>query len=329
MVEIIRKENNPIEYLKTLKVPLFATFKSRYFQISKEKTAAHNLCYLLKTPIITPVTGALGRMIADEMMFRPAFHSKRALKAQILLDLGEKTSFESFAKYLTDAKGSVQEWIEIYTRQHCAQVIGGKSRLEIISERKVQEIIAAITDAANDVTPSPSLPNESNISDWLSQLHGCLSSRSVLTLDEREIKEVVGAENLEDFGFFSEEFIKGLDKIQESLLEDFQSSPFSQMDSWREKPYDILYDSEPMLGCCEQCPFGEEQCELTMPNHGCRHTVELHRPECLGGYKWLSTGKMVLETCPANVGSKATFQNSGNHIHTGNMRHFTPSGPFH
>ena len=231
-------------------MPFYKTFKSQYSQLSKEKTAADNLCYLLRKPIETAVTGSLGCMIADDMMSRPAFHTKRALKAQILLDLGEKKSFESFAKYLTDAKGSVEEWIEIYTKQHCAEVIGGKSRLERLSERKVQEIIAAITDAANNLTPSPSLPNEANISDWLSQLHVCLSS--VLTLDEREIKEVVGAENLEDFGFFSEEFIKGLDKIQEYLLEDFDSSPFSQMDSWDKKPYDILCDSKTILGCCEQ-----------------------------------------------------------------------------
>ena len=35
MVKVIKKENDPIEYLKTLKVPLYNFFKSQYSQIAK------------------------------------------------------------------------------------------------------------------------------------------------------------------------------------------------------------------------------------------------------------------------------------------------------
>ena len=305
MIKMIKKENDPIEYLKTLKVPFSKTFKSQYYQIAKEKTAADNLCYLLKTRIVTAVTGSLGHTVADDMKAMPMFHSKRALKAQILLDLGEMNSFESYALYLKEAKASLRERVKFYTEQHCSHAIGEKSRLEELSEAKLQEVIFTITEAAKNVTHSLPLPNEANISDWLNQFHGQLSY--ILTFDERELKEVVGAENLEDFHFFTDEIINGLHKIQESLLEDFPSSPLSQMDNWNKQPYDILCNS--MLGCCEQCPFCKEQCELTTPNHDCNHSVELHRPRCLGGYTRISTGEMVVDVCSSGVASDATFQN--------------------
>ena len=307
MMELVRKKNDPIEYLKTLKVPLFKTFKGQYSQSTEEKTAADNLCYLLRTPIVTAVTGSLGCMVADDMKTRPTFHSKRALKAQILLDLGERKSFECFEIYLTNAKASLQYWVEAYTKQHCAEVIGGKSKLEKLSETKLQEVIRAITEAAEDVTSSFQSSRKANISDWLSQLHKQLSS--VLAFGEREIKEVVGTENLKDFHFFKDEIIKGLHKIQKSLLTNFQLSPLSQMDKWSKQPYDILCKT--LLGCCEQCPFCKEQCELTTPDHDCdcKHSVELHRPQCLGGYRWIASQEMTLSICSSSVASNATFEN--------------------
>ena len=305
MMKVIRKENDPIEYLKTLKVPFLKTFKNQYSQIAKEKTAADNLCYLLKTSIVTAVTGSLGRMIVDDMKTRPMFHSKRALKAKILLDL-KKESFKSFALYLTDVKVSIQEWVKFYTKQHCAEPRGGKSRLEELSEAKLLEVVVCISDTARDVTKSLPLPKQANINDWLKRFHRQLSSVLALNLDE--IKEVVGVEDLNNFHYFTEEIIGGFRKMQVSLLEDFQRSPLSQMDRWSKQPHDILYDT--LLGCCEQCPFCKEQCELTTPNHDCKHSVELHRPGCLAGYRSVSTGRMTLDICTSLVASNAFF---GNH----------------
>ena len=117
----------------------------------------------------------------------------------------------------------------------------------------------------------------------------------------------MAVEEFTDFYFFTEEIIKGFHKMQESLLDNFESSPLSQMDSWSKQPYDILCDS--LLCCCEQCPFCGEQCELTNPNHDCKHSVQLHRPHCLRGHTWTSTGNMMLETCSSCVASNTNFQN--------------------
>ena len=79
------------------------------------------------------------------------------------------------------------------------------------------------------------------------------------------------------------------------------------MDSWSKRPQNILCDA--MLGCCKQCPFCKELCELTTPNHECKHSVQLHRPECLEGYHQASTGEIVLATCSSRVTSDSRFSN--------------------
>ena len=247
-------------------------------QITKKKTAADKYFGLLRKSVIMAVTDSLGYIIADDMKARPMFHSKRTLKGKILLDLGEKNSFVDFKLYLTDTKASLQKWITFYIEEHFT-----KSRIEKLLKAKLEEVTVAITEAVKDVT---------NVTD----LHKQLSS--VITVDEKDIKEV-GACN------FRFEITKGLWTLRQSLSED--SSPFFQMDGWSKQPCDILCDT--MLGCCEQCPFCGEQCELTTPNHDCKHSVELHRPQCLKGYTWTSAGKMTLDVCSARVASDAKFKN--------------------
>ena len=53
-------------------------------------------------------------------------------------------------------------------------------------------------------------------------------------------------------------------------------------------------------------------CHLTLPHHEAdqKHMVSLHRPECLGGYRWTLNRQMVVDICTKLVGSEKTFTNS-------------------
>ena len=210
----------------------------------------------------------------------PMFRSKQTLKAQILLDLGEKDSFEEFRRYLTDTKKSLRKWIKFYTEQHCTE-----SRIEMLSKEKLEEVTVAMIEGAKDVT----------ITDWLSQVHKLLGS--FVTFDDKEFKQ------MEACNFYFQ-INKGLSNLRQSLFEDL--SPFFQIDSWSKRPYNILFDT--MLGCCERCPFCNEQCEVTT-NHEHKHSVELHRPLCLRGYTDPLNNEISLHVCPSCVASTLKFNN--------------------
>ena len=79
------------------------------------------------------------------------------------------------------------------------------------------------------------------------------------------------------------------------------------MGQCKRKPYDIIFKN--LAGCIEQCPFCHEQCDHTNENHTpyTKHTVAMHRLNCLGGWRCSSSGKMILDICTSLVGSDRSF----------------------
>ena len=330
MADNFRKKNDPIEYLqREMKLPFLRLYKSQYHQSAKEKTAADNLYDILVKPMEKAVIGSLGLMVVAEMKSsHNYFHAKMALKAKILHDLAEKGSFDDYVLYLTNVKLSLQTWIKHYTERFCEQNQGEKSRLNVLAERKLQQLIAQIGQTAKTITescksltgefihdtaieptasvelstilPPDTTESEPDIKQWLHNFHGVLKEH--LPMDLSEMQLVVGAEELKDFEFFTEEFCHSLEKL---TIERFEA--LNDMDSWDRRPYDILTES--LVGCCEQCPFCQEQCEYDH-NHesSVKHSIELHRPQCLSGRCWVETGKMALELCTSLVGSESRFR---------------------
>ena len=299
MAEEFRKKNDPIEYLeREIRTPLLRIFISQYKQSSKEKTAAAVFCDLLAKPIENAVIGSLGHKIADNIRKSSCFSTKRALKGKVLCELAEKGSFEDYAVYLKNVRHSLQLWMKQYTEQYCGQDEGGKSKLVVFAEEELKLLVNRISDAARQVTNALTIDTEQDIEQWLNDFHCKLKKK--LPLDLREIQKLVGAAKLTDFQFFTKEFCNGLARLH---VTEFMIS----VDRWNKQPCDILSDA--LMGCCEQCPFCKEQCELTDPHHPGKHFIELHRPACLGGIKFSFSRELVLDVCSSLVGSAKLFVN--------------------
>ena len=331
MAENFRKKNDPVEYLnREMKTSFLNLFKAQYRQCAKEKTTAGNFCDVLAKCIEQSLIGSLGSSIVEDMKDKHnCFRDIMALRAKILQDLAEKRSFDDYVVYLTDVRFSFETWTKHYTEQHCkSQDEQGKSRLTVLAEVKLQKLLTKVIKTATQATESlieslnkehlsgalPGIPNTTDtdpdipdvtvaapdIKQWLSDFHDKL--KKDLPLDLSEI-QAVGAKELKDFEFFTEELCRGLEKL---AVEEFES--LKDMGSWDRRPYDIL--SESLVGCCEQCPFCKEQCEYDKDHdESVQHSAELHRPECLGGYRWINSGEMVLTICTSSVASEAKFRN--------------------
>ena len=296
MAKEFKQMNDPIEYLqREMKTPYRRLFKSQYQQTAQEKTAAYNLCDRLVKPIEEALKGKLAQKIAVDVKSSSShFSTKKSLKAKIISDLADKANFEEYALYLTDVRRSVRTWVKRYTKQHCEQFQSGKTRFTELAETELERLVASISTAAKKVTRS--FP-KAGIKQWLVGFHSELMTE--LSLDLGEMQKVVG--DLKDFKNFTEELCK---KLADLNVNEFKS--LYDMDKWDEQPHDILLKT--LIGCCEQCPFCKEQCELTNSNHSeMKHTVDLHRSQCLGGWRWSDSDKMILETCNAIVASDGDF----------------------
>ena len=317
MSDKFMREHDPLQYMeKKMKSRCLKLFKDRYRQIAKEKISAEAVCLQLTQPLKNQVISLLIPAIAEDMRGHyPWFKTKKGFKMKVLLDIGEaleqqhkcdQKDFVDCALYLTDAKESLMHWIKHYYIKHCVE--GDPSRLAQIAERELTDIVTFITSSAHKVTKSfDTIAKKFHIQDWLKEFHNEIKGK--LEIDVKELCELAGIEDVANITFFTDEFIKGLKTLQSTLITEFKCHKGSLWDlGWEKKVYGILY--EEVVGCTEQCPFCQEQCELTINCHpqSVKHTT-LHRPTCLGGTRWYDTQEMILNTCNSSVASGHLFKN--------------------
>ena len=71
------------------------------------------------------------------------------------------------------------------------------------------------------------------------------------------------------------------------------------------KPQNELFTK--LIGCGQQCPFCKSPCDAGAQEHK-EHFTSLHRPEGLGRFRRISTGKLVVDICSSSVCSNTRFR---------------------
>ena len=326
MAEAFRERNNPRVYLeRKLKEPLFTKFKNQYYRTAKEEAIACILCAHLAEPVKTQVLNSLGTQVIERMKKSDnCFINKTALKARILMDLGDDIMakggrhrdersgkkciipaehFEDYFLYIINKKESLKEWLYKYTIEYCDKPIGkkGLTQLQAIAKEKVSQLVLFLKNKVNRI-------NVVDASEWLKEFceDKLLISELGVKLDTSAI-EVEGMQEL-NLHTFTEQVLHGLRDLESKVQSEFSIITCkSSMQSWRDKPVDILMK---LCGCTEQCPFCNEQCDLGLHDESIKHIVSRHIPQCLAGYRFTSSRVMSLDLCPADVAGTATFKNS-------------------
>ena len=315
------EKNNPIVWLeKERKELLFTEFKNQYYQLTHEKATANILCKHFITPIERHLGASLGTKVVEDMRrSNQCFKSKLALKAQVLIDLGEGVTQSScsdidlsgFFLYITNSKLSLEQWIRHYIKQHCETCgANGQSNLRrlaltevtsilIFLRQKVINVTKKFKDAHYDLDDEILVPSET----WLSAF-----------FQDDEIKGMLGAVQFEEVVFlaqeptnkilniisFTDEVISQLKSLEAKLQLRVEKISCNEISSWYNSPQHILQE---LIGCCEQCPFCKEQCDWDEHGDNIKHYVQQHRPDCLGRFARVSTNKMTLDLCNVMVGT--------------------------
>ena len=321
MVASEKRKRDPVVYLEeSVKERFFELFKNEYSRVAQEVTAAAAVCRLLSESIEDAVYISLGRAIVTEMRSKLSYlHTKESLKFQVFLDIGDilqkglhpdniMSKIEAFSHclyYLKNPKECIREWIEKYTLKICQE--GTPTTLTKNINSIIKGLVTISMKAANSVTQE--CRDHFKVTEWLEKFHRVLSEKGKLKLTKNELQECQGFHELKDASRFSAEVKKALKEEQHVLEKEFAKQDAKAIiTKMVHKPSDIIV--EQVAGCNVQCPFCKELCHYTFPNHEVKHTVSLHRPECLGGYRWIKTKQMVLDICTELVGTEKTFTNS-------------------
>ena len=311
----ITKRNDPYTIMENLREPSYIKFKSQVLKRKMEVIVANSLSFRLRDPIKMSVIDCLVPLLKDRVASHERFQSKHCLLYNIMLDLEKKEDFKCYSLHLTNVEQSMRDWIQEYTMQYCTAKEGGQTKLQALATSELKKKIKHLTDAATDVITT----DLETLKDWIKQFQYNLASSFHLNLkelledtdedeieeEEKESMEEDEGVNEPDFKYFVEEFIKEIKSEEEKLASSFIDL-HTQMGEWKRQPYAILAND--MIGCCKQCPFCGTKCELINPDHpGDLHRVSIHRPECLGGFRWEDSEIIVLDVCTESVKGDNTF----------------------
>ena len=93
------------------------------------------------------------------------------------------------------------------------------------------------------------------------------------------------------------------DEAQQNVIMFFEILREQELDreairKWNLTPHDKLLTH--MFGCpfLSFCPFCKGLCDQISGNHEKEHFTLIHRPQCLTGYMFVNTGKLVHFICP-------------------------------
>ena len=318
MVEDFRKSNNPREYLKDEKDVLFTLFKSQYCQFALEKTVASTLCKVFEKQITEQVKLNLGKTLIDDLRSTYKwFDNKSTLKAKVLLDLGEslsmlgkKQALSDCFEYITNGAIGLKHWLRKHTESHCTAVVDkdGCTRLANLASNEVSHLIHILGNTIREVTS-----NAEKLKDGDRNVQIEAVAWIEAFLKGKKLIRKLGKVNFDNSPFsdklltvegFMKEITEGLEELKKMLQKYFRSICLKDIDN---RPFEIL--EKTLVGCCELCPFCQEQCDWGEHEDDIKHRVRQHRPDCLGGYNDITTRVMTLNLCTDIVLSDRRFRN--------------------
>ena len=329
-VQQLAYENDPVKTMDQLKPMFFRTFETQFLEASNDITAAENLCNILTKSIEKALLEKVQIHIVNSMKLE-SFHFRKKIyfKVLVMKDLAAAKDFNLFKEYLSNTEASLKYWSKVYVKRYCEQMKANDNNLFEFARRNVNVVILEITKVIreideNKVTAGTSIISDEDtdplenpaehlhIKEWLQNFRK--SAKKIITIDLQEIMDVIGVISIHNLSLFTEQLIKSLNSECEVILSSYQniSASIAKLTSDSAKsPHMVLYNS--LIGCKEQCPFCEEQCELTDENHlqsGKPHYTEIHRPMCLGKHTYSKNKQLIFNTCTLSIETNATFRNS-------------------
>ena len=288
------------ELERTLQPKLEHYFLNLCSEMGKEVRAATSVVDVLQTHIESELNKAMGSAVTGELLKVIMYQSKGHFHANVLIQLGEEGKFESYIPYLHNPvkflKNSLMESIENY----CLKQESEQIALVLTKEAtKINEKVFAAISTANNET----IAESENLTFWIQQF---VENCSTLAITKEMFAVAALDEDLKEIDVFEAKVREKLKEFFEELTRDGVN--LATFQKWNPSPHEHLLTS--MFGCQNLCPFCKGLCDQTVQNHVGNHSTRIHRPQCVTGYRWIKTDKLMAETCTAYVASESKFRNN-------------------
>ena len=302
---------NPSSREKLFREQLFIKFKHIYNRSATEKVAADLVSKYLEALIKDKIQQDIPRVLANFFRDDNNFvHSKRNLQAKVLIDLLEEP-FEEYKLFISNASTSLRKWLKKYLCEYLFEV--KTKNYERIAKAKLAQLVLDVIRNLSDILIPKKLDRilENWIKSFVEMFSELLGTKAE-GLEEVKNIQVDGQFNFENFNSILTDNLK---IVQAAMTNEYKLATSLPGDQC-EGVIDILADHT--LGCKEQCPWCGALCSITSKKHVKKeknlHSALQHRPQGVGGLRWVSDSTLVTMNCTTAVASTTGFLYKGTSI---------------
>ena len=295
-VKQLKQRSDSMLSLLQQKDKFFKIFENKYRKISAEKAAANQLCNSLVDPIFKAVRKKMHLNIVNHWKkANPNMNSKTGFKLQVLTDMANSKNFTDYKAYFVDSRTSFKRWVYLYVEKHCTSKSSNCKGIIFteLANEEVKEVISVIQNAISATEIHGS-------SKWLTQFCTKLNGTIAVDLKEwkkdlKDIKEV--PERMKSFTMHLSDELSAL-QMSNTITQQI----YEKLNELVDIAGETLFNSIMGLSCNARCPFCKEECDNPVFNHTV-HSVQLHRPQCIGGTTWHEEKTLVIDVCNSLVAS--------------------------
>ena len=302
-VKKLKRESDIMLSLQQQRDKFFKIFKNKYSNITTEKAAANQICYSLADSIFNAVNKKMHLKMVSHLKkanrlkktkTKTNFDTKSGFKLQVLIDLARLEKFDNYRTYFVDSNTSLKKWANLYIEQHCnskGSTCDDSIFIEL-ANKEIRKVISVVQDAISVAGSST----------WLERF--CNKLSFTIEVKQREWKKDL--KDIEEDPVRMKSFKMYLgDELSELQKSGIIASKLEVLNFFEltEAAGNALYDSIMKNTCTAKCPFCKEECDNPASNHTV-HSVNLHRPQCIGRTTWLQDKKLVINVCNTLVASE-------------------------
>ncbi|XP_055362093.1 interferon-induced very large GTPase 1-like [Betta splendens] len=295
MHEEFLQVNDPYTCLNQNKNKFCADFKDLFHkrdQCQKKAEEFTNRC--LKPAVEDFVKRSLGPDIIGEIMTMQQFSTRTLFQFSVLKDLLEKDTFEDYYSYISSYEDYVKKWILDQIVSH----FSNGSKMSESEDQRLQSNINSINAAINKAKTEKSDDLKTFVEDV------CRELSDKLVINQYALGAFMILNNA-DRDQFAHWLTESVTNMAQTIREEFKTSDIEvELQHLHVKPQNELFTK--LIGCGKLCPFCKSPCEAEGTKHT-EHFASLHRPQGLGGYRWTTTNKLLIDICSSLVVSNCRF----------------------
>ncbi|XP_035240278.1 up-regulator of cell proliferation [Anguilla anguilla] len=311
MHENFTKESDPLAHLERARDQNFWKFVYDFRKRDQCRKAARTFITLcLKPAVLDYIYRALGKLILEDMLSSDDGHhyqSPQAFHFNLLKELLQEDSFESFLEYLLSSESFIRRRIQDHIKEFLSgtEMLQGwmQQHLELISERMlttVRQIGGCWNESWRNVRlllerVCDDLEGPGDVAIPRDALQGPLFQ---ITMPGDRFIECLEKSLTEMLQAVNQEFLQGGGCSTENIASKLQALPVH--------PLDELYRR--VRGCEERCPFCKAPCEAWERDHTV-HRALLHRPKGLVSYACAASDSLSHNICPSDIVGENQFCN--------------------